>query len=414
MRIIFLSVTLAVVSIVQGTAVDGDEWVEATGLSAPYNPSAVSTGGSATGGNSLGSVMKHTLENYATMPLTTSAAEAEGMTKVGNCIPKLGVLYEPAGGTSKEAPLAAYYTPGGQLTGLRVTIWGSGSNELGIFQGPAASASLVDQGYWIKSGEHEWQMSVSFRDPSLVCSSEHVSDEIGDRIILNQHTIAKSIPMTRSEAMREKFAVGSCMKGMGQHWFYDVATAPSISFQSSTLLPVTPMYDVANGKINAFFFSTPSCQNGEGPRWDNAGPLGAGLPSAGMCANFCDEKCATSTKQVGIDKIFKTSSWSNPKTTCWATMHIFFNEHPDKSPTCPNAISMFSDPLLGHFGRSCGMHSKSNGEHCNDDDECSDGQCTCNRCGRKQSSGAVCAKDDNCSSGDCEGWITVGCRGKCK
>jgi len=334
-----------------------------------YNPSKISTGGSHSGGTTLGSNLFHTFTTTmgdGPYPIFSGqdkfdapTAEAAGWVKVagGACTPGLGVEWASSGSVSKEQPLSVYFTPAGQLTGLKMTIYGSsgdftdwwGSSE--AFKGPAALGNMVSQGYYIPI-DHEpdtWEMSVSFRAADDVCSETTLAADIGDRIIINQHTIAKSIPMTKTEAAEEGWQPGSCMTQMGQHYFYDLETGYDMTFKTGNLLPVTPMYAIPDGKINAIFFSTPACQDDTGPRWDNF-PMGCALPAYGMCNNWCNKDCPAAPGS--------STPWTSPvKTNNYGTYHVFFNTKAGADDVkCPDEASNYvpSNLLLKAAGSAVG------------------------------------------------------------
>jgi hypothetical protein len=258
------------------------------------------------------------------------------------CDPQLGYLWTAPGGPSLARPLSLYYNQAGQIAGLRVDIFGAS----------AAQGRMIEDGYYISAGSDHWFLSVSFRSPEEMCTEQMSSEQIGDRLVVNQDSIAKSIPMTSSEAEAEGFMPGSCMQSMGQHWMYDLVDAPSNSYISGNLLPVVPMY--SNGKLNSFFFTTPTCQgpshkgSSEPYSWDNTGPLGCALPSWAMCMNFCDGRCKTNAL------IGRENAWASSGTDHWGTMHIFFNADPANEPTCPGYSAFDAGGPAGiMFGRHC-------------------------------------------------------------
>lgn len=204
---------------------------------------------------------------------------------------------------------------------------------------------MVKQGYYIPvTGEaNTWEISVSFRSPSDVCSKKSSKLPIGNQLVINQHTINKSIPMTSSQAAQVGMQPGSCMHQMGQHWFYDLESGGAkMTWNPGNLLPIVPMYaEGSKGHINAFFFTTPACQYDSGHNWDNV-PVVCSLTAAMMCKNFCQSDCDESAWAIARGK----SPWKDPTTYRWGTMHVFFNGNPD-SVKCKNAGAM--DPM----GRTC-------------------------------------------------------------
>jgi len=242
----------------------------------------------------------------------------------------------------------------GQLCGLKMTIF--------HIDGPAATGSMISEGYYIpiedrpvvEGYEEMYEMSVSFRGAADVCSNDILGDAIGDRVVINQHTIAVSIPMTQGEADTDGFQPGACHPGMGQHYFKDITSGSTMSFLTGNLLPIAPMYYPPNdpdGKLNAFLFSWPNCQVNNSPTgaWDYVPiiPVCA-LTSAMMCLNFCNEDCGTSH--------FSPYAFKEPDTSRYGTYHIFLIEEGDwDSITCPNTPSFSNrkDILSWGAGRTC-------------------------------------------------------------
>eukprot|EP00658_Telonema_sp_P-2_P005691 TRINITY_DN1214_c0_g1_i1.p1 TRINITY_DN1214_c0_g1~~TRINITY_DN1214_c0_g1_i1.p1 ORF type:complete len:386 (+),score=101.56 TRINITY_DN1214_c0_g1_i1:151-1308(+) len=283
--------------------------------------------------------------------VTPTATLENYQLSTNECYPGLGYLWSSTNtDISQTTPLGLWYTAGGQIAGLRIEVWGAG----------AAAGRQVSDGYYVSDGDDRWHMSVSFRASDVMCSGETDSEVVGDRLVINQDTIAKSIPMTSDAAAAAGFMPGSCMKSMGQHWMYDLEDAPSNSWVSGNLLPVVPMYHAPGapeaGKINAFFFASPVCQgpNNEGAdtaySWDNVPSLlGCGLSPSSMCENFCATDCSTSLLPG------TTNPWASSGTTHWATMHIFFNADPKEQPTCPgfSYLKNLDNPGAEVFHRTC-------------------------------------------------------------
>lgn len=308
--------------------------------------------------DSLGSNILRTVGGNFPHPITVTDAEEQGWTSAGNdCHPRLGVEYVPAGGISQESPLSAYYTPAGQITGLKITVYGDGGDfGTSAFEGAGALGEMVNQGYYIPVTSSEegasWEMSITFRSVTDVCAELILPQDIGDRIVINQDTIAVSVPMTLGQAEGEDYQAASCMKGMGQHYFKDLVGGSTMTWVTGNLLPVTPMYfppNDPNGKINAFFFSLPTCQNKVGPAWDNV-PLVCGLRSDMMCQNFCNAECST-------DLFTSRSPFHSPTTHRYATYHIrFSNLEEQEALECPGFKATPFQPggIIGFsLGRTC-------------------------------------------------------------
>lgn len=319
--------------------------VAANASSTPFNPeNKVFTA-------SLGGHVASTLgqfKQYSPLSGVTPGSTRDGYTLDHNtpCDPNLGYLWTPTNGISQLHPLSLYYTKAGQIAGMRIDVFGAG----------AAQGNMINNKYYLPHGENRWFLSVSFRPASEMCSDKTSSEPIGDRLIINQGVIDKSVPLTARDAEALGYQPGSCMKSMGQHWFYDLETAPSMSWVSGNLLPVVPMYfapgSPANeGKLNAFFFTSPTIQ---GPHnqgtdtaytWDNV-PLMGALPPAAMCNNFCNGECSTNV-------LWGANPWKNSGTEHWATFHVFFNQDPKNQPTCPGFSDWQLNPVNLAMGRTC-------------------------------------------------------------
>ena len=158
---------------------------------------------------------------------------------------------------------------------------------------------------------------------------------LGDRVVINQDTIKRSIPLTAKEAEEEKWTVGSCMDSMGLHHFYDLQTAPEMSYKEENLMPLVAMYNPPDetGVLNAFFFATPVAQPGSSYKYllnGNADWESPALNENNMCQNWCDDNC----------------HWETPS---WATMHIYLDSA-WSDLKCPGG--------KGFLGRTCPMSEK--------------------------------------------------------
>jgi hypothetical protein len=93
------------------------------------------------------------------------------------------------------------------MTGVQVSVYGVNSI------GNAAQQNLLDLGYWKVNpfNTSAWMMDITFRASKDVCSTSVLSEPIGDRIVINQDTIAKSIELKRKVAQNNGWTPGSCM-----------------------------------------------------------------------------------------------------------------------------------------------------------------------------------------------------------
>jgi len=134
------------------------------------------------------------------------------------------------------------FTSAGQFAGFRVSIYGSSDTSS---VGNAAQPQLLKAGFWkVTEGAHKtWHMSVSTRVPSQMCSGELQPELLGTQLVMNQDTIAISVPLSAREAQARGYAPGACIVGMGQHWEYDITLGNgSVSWVAGNLQPVVPMY----------------------------------------------------------------------------------------------------------------------------------------------------------------------------
>eukprot|EP01102_Stenamoeba_stenopodia_P010717 TRINITY_DN325_c0_g1_i1.p1 TRINITY_DN325_c0_g1~~TRINITY_DN325_c0_g1_i1.p1 ORF type:complete len:290 (-),score=52.60 TRINITY_DN325_c0_g1_i1:156-1025(-) len=243
---------------------------------------------------SLGDRLIRDFTKYIPMPITVEDAEYDSWQQSSSgCDPNLGIAYTQYGSSATtNYPITLYFTQSGLVAGMGVTVFGS------------VPASLVQQGFWQQLATNTYYITLTFRDPSQMCTNNDNSTEpLGDRIIINAGGVGFSIPMLEETAISDNWTPGSCFYGMGRHYFYDLVSAPNMSWIAGNLMPVVAMY--ANGTINAIFFATTSVQQVILPKeWD-----GFPLPNFLMCKNWCDSSCTFSG------------------THFWSTMHIYFRDY---------------------------------------------------------------------------------------
>ena len=335
----------------------------------PPPPRAVFTGASATSkdNDSLGESIITTLPQgiyqpnqsqdlREHLPVTAQDAEKQGWAKVVDdtcvddtcCIPSLGVLYAPKGGVSRDSPVSLYFTPAEQLAGLKMTVFDLEGDAAAAARAKgevtsAAQGNLAEQGYYapVKGMQGAHEMSVSFRGKEDVCSTKVLPKAVGDRVVINQHTIERSIPMKAGDAEANHFSPGSCALGMGQHWHTDLSTGSTMSWITGNTMPVTPMYYPPNdpeGKINGIYLHTPVCQYDHGTSWDNFPTAVGCVPAAIGCHNYCEGPHCTVKAKFPPPPSWK-SPWHSPTANQYASMHIIFQEQEDwDTVTCPGGI----------------------------------------------------------------------------
>jgi len=229
-------------------------------------------------------------------PLLASEAVKLGWVRSSACTKGLGIGYTFGATSSAQNPTTLYYTAHGQIAGLSAEIYG-----------PVQQA-LVTAGF-VTAAKQPY-VSVGFREGDVCDSDTQFDEPVGTVVVVNPATIAYSIPLSVTAATQADYHKGACFDAMGVHWMYDLNTAPKMSWNASSLLPVIPMYWPTTGKLATVLFASTSNESSYNAGWD----LPAGLSNALMCANTCDKDCTFANTDV------------------WSTMHIFF--HDPKTLTC--------------------------------------------------------------------------------
>jgi hypothetical protein len=159
----------------------------------------------------------------------------------------------------------------GQVSGIGMHIYGE------------VSALLVQRGFLKPVADKVHSISVMFRGPAApICGTSPSADALGDRLVVHPDTINYSLPVVEQEAAAAKWTKGSCFADMGTHYFYDLTSAPAMSWKSSNMLPLSVMYH--EGNINAMFFASSTVQQSyllETHMWDRVP-----LPDFLMCKNW--------------------------------------------------------------------------------------------------------------------------------
>jgi len=246
----------------------------------------------------IGDRLLRTAVLLKSLPLTSSDATSQGWTSLTDCQAPYGIPFSySADGPSKSHPTTIYFTSGGQIAGVAVTISGT------------PPQNLLDLGYWQMQpwSNGRYSVSVSFRDPAMVCSGETDGLTIGDRLVVAQ---IESIPLNSTGAEAQNWFNGSCLPTMGRHWGYDLSEAPAMSWTVENLIPVLPMYNPSTGNLHAFLIETPTLQLTE-----PFGEFENNFPMPLWCLNFCSWECLN-TDAITI-----------------ATLHFFL--HDPNEISCP-------------------------------------------------------------------------------
>jgi len=208
---------------------------------------------------------------FRNQPLTVSQVIAKGWEPfMGNsCNSQYGGIpySHSAYGPSEFNPTFLIYSPAGQLSGFGVRVWGS------------MSSYLVKNNMMIQVSNNVYDIFLTTRDPSSVCSGQTYSQVLGDRLLLNGFF---PIPLNMSGAEASGWVMGNCIGRMGIHHAYDLAAPGNQTWNPSSLVPIMPMYDAQRHTINAVLFNVWNLQDIE--------PLGVWegpFPSSLFCLNWC-------------------------------------------------------------------------------------------------------------------------------
>jgi len=257
-------------------------------------------GNGSKGGNSgtpaastdLGDRLLRTFLIFKQQPLTVADAKAQGFVMFTTGCTRFGMGYaSSAGGPTKGNSAILYYTQGGQLAGFGSRMWGN------------APAALVGEGYWMDTnvGDDSYDIIVQTRDPTMICSGATDNNKLGDRLVINGQM---TIPVTSSAAQSVGWVEGNCIPKMGIHHAFDLNTPHSQSWNSSSLVPILPMYSPQTGRVTAVLIASPDAQRIE-PLGDWEGPFTNSL----FCKNWCANTGCTFSG-----------------ATFWTTMHWLFED----------------------------------------------------------------------------------------
>jgi len=246
-----------------------------------------------------------TFLEFKKQPLTLKDAENQGWTPFNGrtCRNGLGIAYSPySTGPTEFSPTFLYFTPAGQISGIGTRVYSR-----------YVPQNLVQDGYWVPvpGQDDTYDISLIFRRSYDTCSYSTSPYTLGDRLLVNG---AMSIPLNSTDATAKGWVEGACIKEMGTHWSWDTTQNGSMSWNSSNLFPVMPMYGPEDGLIKAVLIPTPSLQYTFLSGGEYEGPFTNGL----MCLNWCT-----------------TSQCTFSGTHVWTTLHWLFTDY--TQVTCTGA-----------------------------------------------------------------------------
>lgn len=252
----------------------------------------------------IGDQVAYSYNAFRSMPITKAAALAAGWKFSDTCSAVHGFTATlSAGGATESEPVTLHFNGAGQLSGIGMTIYGTGVSPL-----------LVERGFLTPISNSVHRIAVVFRTHDL-CLTTPSPNPLGNVLLVNPDTINFSLPVIEREAQSAAWTQGSCFADMGTHYFYDLVSAPKMSWVSANMLPIVPMYH--DGFINAIFFASNVVQQSlfSSQMWDRVA-----LPDVLMCKNWCDSNCTFSD------------------TNFWSTGHFFFRNY--SQVTCPGGCSI--------------------------------------------------------------------------
>jgi len=256
--------------------------------------------GPAAGG--VGDRLLRTFLIFKNMPLTVNDAYNKGWDvyyyEGTHCAHDLGVVMtEDGNAPGKLDPTFLLFNyPAGQLSGFGVRAWG-------ITPGPDLSPA-----FWkpVEGEDDAYDLFIIFRN-NLCSTSNTSSSPLGDFASINGNF---SIPLWANQATAAGWYPGNCIKRMGAHYWYDLASPGSMTWNADTMVPVLPMYLTSgpqSGYLHAILVATPQLQWME-PIGEYEGPF----PNFLFCKNACakDQSACSQFTNSGI----------------WSTMHWEFSD----------------------------------------------------------------------------------------
>jgi len=271
-------------------------------------PAPVPVEDSATTPSQIGDRLLRTFGIFKNQPLTSDDAEAQGFSAFTDGCTPFGYGYaKGSNGPTKSDSAILYFTAGGQLAGFGSRMWGN------------APQDLVDKGYWMggvdPNDDSAYDLILSTRDSSMICSGATDGNVLGDRMFING---MMEIALNMDDAQSQGWVEGNCIPKMGVHHAYDLDYPFSQSWNFNSLVPVMPMYNPQTRALSAVLLASPDAQRIE-PFGDWEGPFINML----MCKNWCANTGCTF-----------------PGVTLWTTMHWLFED--PKLNVCTGAKCVIS------------------------------------------------------------------------
>ena len=261
------------------------------------------------------------------IPVTTEQAATFGWVKAEeDCNPYLGEAYLYGGVRSIDSSATLYFTPDvggvpGILSGIEVDYYGHYEESmLGTYF--SEERSSADGTF------HSLAVALRDYDEHDVCDTSGPIPHTGlERVTIAPGLASDNVPLTESsEELQANWKEGSCIYAMGYHYSKDIVGGKELTYESSNLMPVTPMYSSSTGELASIFFvatdlkqtwpdhcpvdpmdQSQPCAAPFLNFWDRSpGLTELNRPPFYMCSNFCDENCRFTGSP---DEMFTTMHW---------------------------------------------------------------------------------------------------------
>lgn len=265
----------------------------------PESPPAVQTPSSSVDftPRDIGDTLLRSVSYYVSLPKTKTEAIKSEWKSYGDFDPNLGEpLNQNSEGPSASEPVTLYFGKSGQVSGIGMDIFGDVKSQM-----KGTYFNVNERGFG-----GNYHISVSFRSPADIASTQKSKNVLGNQLVLNQGTLNLALPLTEEGASKNGYQKGSCFAKMGTHYFRDYTTNDdSLSWVGGNLEPIVLMFN--KGLLSAFFFLSSDVQQSVIPpssnQWD---PIS--LPNSILCWNLCNEACT-----------FTDNSY-------WSTGHIYLRD----------------------------------------------------------------------------------------
>ena len=279
----------------------------------------------------------HTLYNLAPPhPVTTAAASEAGWVKIDDpCNPLLGEAWLLQGERARNSSATLYFSPEvegtpGHVTGIEVDYYGYIEDKLvGTYFSEAKTA---------KDGTYH-SVSLALRDSEKydLCDTKKPLAGGNDAYVAIGPDMANTmVPSTETDPeLESSWKEGSCLHGMGTHWFSDAVSGKDLTLKTENTVPIVPMYNSFGDKkiSGVFFMATERKQN-----WDfEACPIEGSPKEAVACNCFVHKNCNFWDKSPGLLQELEPPfymcanmcgdcAFSGTKDGYFTTMHWFFHD----------------------------------------------------------------------------------------